>query len=145
MRIQKFQKLKIQQLEMEGRGKIFLTLSRIARDVLAIQASSVDSKSAFSVKKFQIKDHNHSLAEDNLEFFCLIQRLNLSGRRNLGLQKLTIKEEGYSEILCTTSNDDMELMQHQATLPISEEILTFIIRQLERSYIGEYIYQHDNF
>ena len=42
------------------------TLSKMVRDVLAIQVSLVASE-AFSAARFQIGDHRHSLAEDSLK------------------------------------------------------------------------------
>ena len=53
------------------RSDAFPTLSKMVRDVLAIQASSVASETAFSAARFQIGDHRHSLAEDSLETTAL--------------------------------------------------------------------------
>ena len=39
----------------------------MARDVLAIQASSVASEGVFSVARFQSGEHMHSIAADSLE------------------------------------------------------------------------------
>ena len=47
------------------RSDAFSTLSKMVRDVLAIQASSVASEAAFSAARFQIGDHRHSLAEES--------------------------------------------------------------------------------
>lgn len=86
------------------RGKAFPTLSIMARNILAIQASSVASESAFSAARFQIGDHRHSLAEDSLEIFVLFRDWINSERRNLGFEKLTTREEEeYNEILSTGS------------------------------------------
>nr|XP_009783305.1 PREDICTED: uncharacterized protein LOC104231931 [Nicotiana sylvestris] len=123
------------------RGKTSLTLSIMARDILTIQASSVASESAFSVVGFQIGDHRHSLADDSLEISVLLRYWINSERRNLGFEKLTTREkEEYNEILTTGSDDDMELMEHQSTLPIPAECPRDIINKLQRSCIGAYKY-----
>ena len=49
------------------RSDAFPTLSKMVRDVLAIQVSSVASETAFSAARFQIGDHRLLLAEDSLE------------------------------------------------------------------------------
>ena len=49
----------------------FPTLSKMVRDVLDIQASSVASEAAFSAAMFQNGNHRHSLAEDSLETIVL--------------------------------------------------------------------------
>ncbi|WMV51514.1 hypothetical protein MTR67_044899 [Solanum verrucosum] len=50
-----------------NRGQGFPKLQPVARDVLAIQASSVASEGAFSTTRFQIGKHIYSLAADGLE------------------------------------------------------------------------------
>ena len=55
------------------RSNAFPTLSKMVRDVLPIQASSVASETAFRVARFQIGDHRHSLAEDYLEATVLFR------------------------------------------------------------------------
>ena len=57
----------------KNRENQFLTLSRIVRDVLAIQASSVSSEQAFSAARFMIGDHRYSLAKDSLEISVLFR------------------------------------------------------------------------
>ena len=66
----------------------FPTLSKIVRDVLAIQ---VASETAFSVARFQIGDHRHSLAEDSLETTVLFRDWSNAERRNNNLPKLSKK------------------------------------------------------
>ncbi|XP_049405035.1 uncharacterized protein LOC125868424 [Solanum stenotomum] len=56
-----------------NRGQGFPKLQPIARDVLAIQASSVASEGAFSAARFQIGEHRHSLAADRLEISVLFR------------------------------------------------------------------------
>ncbi|KAK4356158.1 hypothetical protein RND71_025129 [Anisodus tanguticus] len=56
-----------------GNEKTFPTLSMMARDVLNIQASSTASESAFSIGRYQIGDHRHSLAGDSLEIAVLFR------------------------------------------------------------------------
>ena len=51
----------------------FPTVARIVRDVLAIQASSVASKRAFSATIFMIGDYRYSLAKDSLKISVLFQ------------------------------------------------------------------------
>lgn len=90
---------------------------------------------------FQIGDHRHSLAEDSLEISVLFRDWINAERRNLGFEKLTTREEEeYNEILTTGSDDGMELMEHQSTLPIPTECPRDIIDKLQRSYIGAYKY-----
>ena len=62
----------------------------MARDILAIQASSVASEGIFSAR-FQIGDHRHSLAADSLEILVLFRDRINTERRNLGREPLPIK------------------------------------------------------
>ena len=55
------------------RSDAFPTLSKMVRDVLAIQVSSVASEAVFSAAMFQIGDNRHSLAEDSLETTVLFR------------------------------------------------------------------------
>ena len=71
----------------------FPTLSKMVRDILAIQASSVASEAAFSVAWFQIGDHRYSLAEDSLETTVLFRDWCNAERRNKNLPKLNFKGE----------------------------------------------------
>jgi len=52
----------------------------------------------------------------------------------------TREEEEYNEILSTGSDDGMELMEHQSTLPIPLKCARDIIDKLQKSYIGAYKY-----
>ena len=73
------------------RSDAFPTLSKMVRDVLPIQASSVASETAFRVARFQIGYHRHSLAEDNLETTNLFRDWCNAERRNNNLPKLSKK------------------------------------------------------
>ena len=73
------------------RSDAFPTLSKMVRDVLAIQASSVASEAAFNAERFQIGDHIHSLAEDSLETTVLFRDWCNAERRNNNLPKLSKK------------------------------------------------------
>ena len=55
----------------KNRENQFPTLSRIVRDVLVIQASSIASEQAFSVARFMNGDHRYSLAKDSLKISVL--------------------------------------------------------------------------
>ena len=48
-----------------NRGKGFPKLVPMARDILAMQASSVASDDVFSAASFRLGEHRHSLAADN--------------------------------------------------------------------------------
>ena len=54
-----------------NRDKGFRKLQPMARDILAMQASSVASEGVFSAARFQLGEHRHSLAADNLEISIL--------------------------------------------------------------------------
>ena len=73
------------------RSVAFPILSKMVRDVLAIQASSVASEAAFSAARFQLGDHRHSLAEDSLEISVLFRDWVNAERRNYNLPKLSSK------------------------------------------------------
>ena len=73
------------------RSDAFPTLSKMVRDVLAIQASSIASEAAFSTTMFQIGDHRHSLAEDSLETTILFRDWSNAENRNNNLPKLSKK------------------------------------------------------
>ncbi|XP_059311207.1 zinc finger BED domain-containing protein DAYSLEEPER-like [Lycium ferocissimum] len=100
-------------------GKAFPLLSKMARDMLTIQSSSVASEAAFSAARFQLGDHRHSLAQDSLEISVLFRAWINAERKNCGLPKLTRQEEEeYEEIINTNSDDGMELMDRQGDIPI---------------------------
>ena len=69
------------------RSDVFPTLSKMVRDVLVIQASSVASEVAFTAARFQIGDHRHSLAEDSLKTTVLFRDWVNADRRNNNLPK----------------------------------------------------------
>ncbi|KAH0763833.1 hypothetical protein KY290_019906 [Solanum tuberosum] len=84
-----------------NRGQGFPKLQPVARDVLAIQASSVASEGAFSAARFQIGEHRYSLAADSLEISVLFRDWINGERRSYGRPPLPTKFE----------NDVDEIMQ----------------------------------
>ena len=60
----------------------------MARDILAMQASSVASEGVFSATRFQLGEHRHSLAADNLEISLLFRDWINAERRNLDREPL---------------------------------------------------------
>ena len=71
------------------RSVAFPILSKMVRDVLDIQASSVASEATFSAERFQIDDHRHLFAEDSLETTVLFRDWINADRRNNNLSKLS--------------------------------------------------------
>ncbi|KAL3380367.1 hypothetical protein AABB24_000815 [Solanum stoloniferum] len=92
----------------------FPKLSKMVKDVLAIQGSSVASEAAFSAIRFQIGDHIYSLAEDSLEISVLFRDWINVERRNQGLPKLDSQFELFIDsAIGYGSDDDMELQDRQ--------------------------------
>ena len=73
------------------RTKGFPKLVPMVRDILAMQASSVASEGVFSVARFQLGEHRHSLVADNLEISVLFRDWINAERRNLGREPLPTK------------------------------------------------------
>ena len=119
------------------RSDAFPTLSKIVRDVLAIQASSVASEAAFSAARFQIGDHRHSLAEDNLETTVLFRDWCNAERRNNNLPKLSKKQATWIKNCIECSDDELEAQEFLTSLPTPEDITIDMMRQLELNFKGE--------
>ena len=94
------------------RSDAFPTLSKMVRDILAIQASSVASEAAFSAARFQIGDHRHSLAEDSLETTVLFRDWSNAERRNNNLPKLSKKQASWIKTQIECSDDELEVYKN---------------------------------
>ena len=110
------------------RSDAFPTLSKMVRDVLAIQASSVASEAAFSAARFQIGDHRHSLAEDSLETTVLFRDWSNVERRNNNFPKLSSKQEAWIIAVITSSDDELELQEFLPSLSTLEDVNFNMIR-----------------
>lgn len=122
------------------RSVAFPILSKMVRDVLAIQASSVASEAAFSAARFQLGDHRHSLAEDSLEISVLFRDWVNAERRNYNLPKLSSKQEAWINAVIGSSDDELESQEFLASLPTPEDVTVDMMRQLELNFKGEYKY-----
>ncbi|KAL3363106.1 hypothetical protein AABB24_012417, partial [Solanum stoloniferum] len=106
-----------------NRGKGFSKLQPVARDVLAIQASSVASEGAFSAARFQIGEHIYSLAADSLEISVLFRDWINGERRSYGRPPLPTKfENDVDEIMLDFSDDGIDAMEELANQPIPEHV-----------------------
>uniref|UniRef100_A0A3Q7HIM4 HAT C-terminal dimerisation domain-containing protein n=1 Tax=Solanum lycopersicum TaxID=4081 RepID=A0A3Q7HIM4_SOLLC len=74
-----------------NRDKGFPKLQPTARDILAMQTSSVASEGVFSASRFQLGEHKHSLAADSLEILVLFRDWINAERRNLDREQLPTK------------------------------------------------------
>ncbi|KAK4372476.1 hypothetical protein RND71_007860 [Anisodus tanguticus] len=93
----------------------------MARDVLNIQASSIASESAFSVGRFQIEEHKHSLAGDNLEIVVLFRDWIRAERGSRGQPEINEEDdENYNEILSDGGGSDVEQFDQQISIPTEE-------------------------
>mgnify|MGYP006334180881 CR=1 FL=1 len=115
----------------------FPILSKMVRDVLAIQASS---EAAFSAARFQLGDHRHSLAEDSLEISVLFRYWVNAERKNYNLPKLSSKQEAWINAVLGSSDDKLESQEFLASLPTPEDVTVDMMRQLELNFKGEYKY-----
>lgn len=122
------------------RSVAFPILSKMVRDVLAIQASSVASEAAFSAARFQLGDHRHSLAEESLETSVLFRDWVNAERRNYNLPKLSSKQEAWINAVIGSSDDELESQEFLASLPTPEDVTVDMMRQLELNFKGEYKY-----
>jgi len=83
----------------KDKEKYFPVLSRMARDILSIQASTVASESAFSQARLQLGDYRVSMRE-SLEISELSRDCIHSVRRNIELAESQPEvEEAYEEML----------------------------------------------
>ncbi|XP_070019985.1 zinc finger BED domain-containing protein RICESLEEPER 4-like [Nicotiana sylvestris] len=83
----------------KDKEKYFPILSRMARDILTIQASTVASKSAVSQARLQLGDYRVSMRE-SLEKLVLFRDWIRSERRNFGLAESQPEvDEAYEEML----------------------------------------------
>uniref|UniRef100_A0A3Q7FLC9 HAT C-terminal dimerisation domain-containing protein n=1 Tax=Solanum lycopersicum TaxID=4081 RepID=A0A3Q7FLC9_SOLLC len=95
---------------MENRGKEFPKLVPMTQDILAMQALSVASEGVFSAARFQLGEHRHSLAVDNLEISVLFRDWINAERRNLGREPLPTKfQDDVDEVMQDYSDDDLGL------------------------------------
>ena len=99
----------------------FLILSKMVRDVLAIQASSFASEVAFSVTRFQIGYHRHSLAEESLEITVLFRDWSNAERRNNNLPKLSKTQASWIKTQIECSDDELEAREFLTSLPTPED------------------------
>ncbi|WMV51483.1 hypothetical protein MTR67_044868 [Solanum verrucosum] len=107
-----------------NRGQGFPKLQPVARDVLAIQASSVASEGAFSATRFQIGEHIYSLATDGLEISVLFRDWINGERRSYGRSPLPTKfENDADEIMQDFSDDDIDALEELSSQPILEHPL----------------------
>ena len=104
------------------RSDAFPTLSKMVRDVLAIQVSSVASEAVFSAAMFQIGDNRHSLAEDSLETTVLFRDWSNAERRNNNLPKLSKKQASWIKTQIECSYDELEAQEFLSSLPTPEDI-----------------------
>ncbi|XP_070048707.1 uncharacterized protein [Nicotiana tomentosiformis] len=89
----------------KDKEKYFPILSRMARDILTIQASTVTSESAFTQARLQLGDYRASMRE-SLEKSVLFRDWIRSERRNFGLAESQPNEdEAYEEMLAELAED----------------------------------------
>ena len=119
------------------RSDKFPTLSKMVRDVIAIQASSVALEAAFSAARFQIGDHRHSLAEDSLQTTVLFRDWCNAERRNNYLRKLSKKQASWIKTQHECTNDELEAQGFLSSLPTREDITIDMMRHLELNFKGE--------
>uniref|UniRef100_A0A3Q7IF39 HAT C-terminal dimerisation domain-containing protein n=1 Tax=Solanum lycopersicum TaxID=4081 RepID=A0A3Q7IF39_SOLLC len=106
-----------------NRGKGFPKLQPMARDVLAIQASSVASKGIFSAARFQIGEHMHSLAVDSLEISVLFRDWINAERRNLGREPLPTRfQSDVDEIIQDYNNSEIEHIKQDAVSELDSSV-----------------------
>ena len=123
-----------------ARGHQYPKLSKMVKDVLAIQGSSVASEQAFSAARFQIGDHRYSLAEDSLEVSVTFRDWINAERRNKGVPKLTKLQEDYLDaVIGCNSDDGIEIEDRQQVLP-RPEVIAQNLQELEQNFIGLYNY-----
>ncbi|XP_070042189.1 zinc finger BED domain-containing protein RICESLEEPER 4-like [Nicotiana tomentosiformis] len=90
----------------KDKEKHFPILSRMARDILTIQVSTVTSESTFSQARLQLGDYRASMRE-SLEKLVLFRDWIRSERRNFGLAESQPEvDETYEEILAELAEDD---------------------------------------
>ena len=82
-------------------------LSRMARDILTVQVSTVASESAFSQGRQQIGDHRHSLSGFSLQVLVCIRDWIRSERRNQNLEAEEGEEEEIEDLIAS-GPDQME-------------------------------------
>ena len=70
-------------------GRTFSNVSKMVWEILAIQASSIASKVAFGVTRFQIGDIRYLLTQENLESLVLFGDCFNMKRRNYNFPMLT--------------------------------------------------------
>ena len=125
----------------KNRTEQFPYLSRVVRDVLAMQASSVASEQAFSAGRFFIGDHRYSLAKDSLEISVLFRDWINAERRNAGLPNLSHQAEvEIDEALGDNSDDGMEAMDEENQIPIPDHVSKELIDKLRKAYFQNYRY-----
>ncbi|XP_075078008.1 uncharacterized protein LOC107764896 isoform X1 [Nicotiana tabacum] len=89
----------------KDKEKYFSVLSRVARDILTIQASTVASESAFSQARLQLGDYRASMRE-SLKKSVLFRDWIRSERRNFGLAESQPDEDkAYEEMLAELAED----------------------------------------
>uniref|UniRef100_A0A3Q7JAW2 HAT C-terminal dimerisation domain-containing protein n=1 Tax=Solanum lycopersicum TaxID=4081 RepID=A0A3Q7JAW2_SOLLC len=102
------------------RTKGFPKLVPMVRDILAMQASSVASEGVINAARFQLGEHRHSLAADNLKISELFQDWINAERRNLGREPLWTKfqddvdevMQDYSDLITENPRLDIYLLFH---------------------------------
>ena len=95
----------------------------MARDILAMQVSSVASEGVFSATRFQLGEHRNSLAADNLEISILFRDWINAERRNLGREPLPIKfQDDIDEVMQDYSDDGIEAMEDISIQSISGRV-----------------------
>ncbi|KAK4376114.1 hypothetical protein RND71_006791 [Anisodus tanguticus] len=103
----------------------------MARDVLNIQASSTASENTFSAGRFQIGEHRHSLAGDNLEIAVLFRDWIRAERRRCGHPEVNEEDDyNYNKILSEGAGSDVEQFDQQLSIPTEDP--QEIVRKLER-------------
>ena len=103
-------------------------MSKIVRDVLAIQASSVASEAAFSAARFQLGDHRHSLAKESLETSVLFRDWVNATRRNHNLPRLNSKQEAWINAVIGSSDEELESQEFLPSLPTPEDVTVDMMR-----------------
>ena len=98
-----------------------------------MQASSVASEGVFSAARFQLGEHRHSLAADNLEISVLFRDWINAERRNLGREPLPTKfQDDVDEVTQDYSDDGIEAMEDLSIQPIPEHVTKEMLNDLRR-------------
>jgi len=125
----------------KNRESQFPHLSKVARDMLAMQASLVASEQAFSAGRFIEGEYRYSLAKDSMEISVLFRDWINAERRTAGLPQLSAAAEAIiDEAIGDNSDDGMEALEEGNQVPIPENLSKEMIEKLQKLYFGNYNY-----